>query len=90
MSIAAAKPPGLITTFLISQAHFEGFWILISHNHDWSPPPPQCFLYTTVLMLLHVIKCLWSHQSIPMMGGVCALCMKTKEERDVIDVLKML
>jgi hypothetical protein len=25
-----------------------------------------------------------------MMGGVCALCMKTKEERDVIDVLKML
>jgi hypothetical protein len=29
---------------------------------------PQCFLYTTSLILLHVIKSLWSHQSIPMMG----------------------
>jgi hypothetical protein len=29
---------------------------------------PQCSLYATALMLLHVIISLWSHQSVPMMG----------------------
>jgi hypothetical protein len=48
-------------------AHFDTYCILISHNHDWLP---QCFLYTTTLMLLHVIKFLWPHQSVQMMGGI--------------------
>ncbi len=39
---------------------FQYLIIMIGH--------PQCSLYATALMLLHVIKSLWSHQSIPMMG----------------------
>jgi hypothetical protein len=35
-----------------------------SHNHDWLP---QCSLYATALMLLHVIISLWSHLSLLMM-----------------------
>jgi hypothetical protein len=66
MTIAAAKPPGLIITSLISPhptLTAIAFWylvIMIGH--------PQYSLYTTLLMLLHVIKSLWSHQSVLMMG----------------------
>jgi hypothetical protein len=66
MTIAAAKPPGLIITFLISP-HFIltaiAFWYLIIMIGY-----PQCSLYTTALMLLHVTKSLWSHQTVPIMG----------------------
>ncbi len=67
MTIAAAKPPGLIITSLISPhptlttIAFRYLIIIIGCS--------QCSLYTTALtMLLHVIKSLWSHQSVPMVG----------------------
>jgi hypothetical protein len=68
MTIAAAKLPGLIITSLISPhptltaIAFQYLIIMIGC--------PQCSLYATALMLLHVIKFLWSYQNVPMMGGV--------------------
>jgi hypothetical protein len=66
MTIATAKLPGLIITCLISPhptltaIAFQYIIIMIGC--------PQWSHYDTALMLLHVIKSLWSHQSVPMMG----------------------
>jgi hypothetical protein len=66
MTIATAKPPGLIITSLISPhptltaIAFRYLIIMIGH--------PQFSHYDTALMLPYVIKSLWSHQSVPMMG----------------------
>jgi hypothetical protein len=68
MTIAAAKLPGLIITSLnsphptLTAIAFQCLIIMIGH--------PQCSYYDTALMLPHVIESLWSHQSVPMMGGV--------------------
>ena len=65
MTIAAAKPPGLIITSLIlphptlTAIACQYPIIMIGH--------PQCSLYATEVMLLHVIVSLWSHWSILMM-----------------------
>jgi hypothetical protein len=66
MTVATATLPGLIITSLISPhptltaIAFQYLIIMIGH--------PQCSHYDTTLMLPHVIKSLWSHQSVPMMG----------------------
>ncbi len=66
MTIATAKLPDLIITSLISPhptlTAIAFFNIIIMIGC------PQCSHYDTALMLLHVIKSLWSHQSVPMMG----------------------
>jgi hypothetical protein len=51
--------------FDLSSSHFDIYCFLIYHYHDWSPQVPH---YDTTLMPLHVIKSLWSHESVPMMG----------------------
>jgi hypothetical protein len=66
MNVATAKLPGLIITSLISPhptltaIAFQYLIIMIGH--------PQCSLHATALMLLHIIKSLWSQQSVLMMG----------------------
>ncbi len=54
ITIAVAKLPGSIITFLyLTFAHFDSYCILISHNHDWSPP---------VLLLWHCTYAPACHQ----------------------------
>ncbi len=67
MTIAIAKPPGLITTSLIlphpiltAIACHLPYIIMDGHL--------LCSHHNTVLMLLHVIISLWFHLSILMMG----------------------
>jgi hypothetical protein len=66
MTVATAKLPGLIITSLISPhpsltaIAFQYLMIMIGHT--------QCSHDDTALMPLHVIKSLWSPQSVPMMG----------------------
>ena len=66
MTIATAKLPGLITTSLILPHPI--LTAIACRLHIIMNGHPQCSLYATALMLLHVIISLWSHLSIPMMG----------------------
>jgi hypothetical protein len=73
MTIATAKPSGLFITSLISPhptltaIAFQYLIIMIGH--------PQYSHYDTALMLLHVIKSIWSHQSVPMIGSSLVLSL---------------
>jgi hypothetical protein len=77
MTIATAKLPSLIITSLISPhptltaIAFQYIIIMIGH--------PQCSHYDTALLLLHDIKSLWSHQSVPMMGRSLELLLAGPE-----------
>ncbi len=66
MSDRTAKLPGLIITSLIlphpTLTSIACQYLIIMIGC------PQCSLYTTALLLLHVIVSLWSHWSVPMMG----------------------
>jgi hypothetical protein len=60
MTITTAKLPGLITTPHPILTAIACCLHIIMNGH------PQCSLYATILMLLHVIVSLWSHLSIMM------------------------
>jgi hypothetical protein len=67
MTVATAKPPGLITIFLILPHPI--LTAIACHLHIIMNGHPLCSCYATILMLLHVIISLWLHPSIPMMGS---------------------
>jgi hypothetical protein len=65
MTIAAAKPPGLIITSSILPHPI--LTAIACQLHIIMNGYPQCSLYTTAHMLLHVIRSLWSHHIVLMM-----------------------